>query len=191
VAIRYHLVERLSALHTFMVMKYRTIVWTLLFATAVAKGAELTPAADLAADAARSVRDQQPVVVMFSSDGCPYCRVVTRYLELLASDPLYSSRAQVRLVETGDSSRQMVDFTGRRLSHAGFARSQGVGLVPVVRFFGPGGERLAPDLVGLGVEDFYLTYLLDKVNAARAKLQPDARSANGASSGARPAYAGG
>jgi len=166
----------------------------LLLWTSFASAAQLTPATDLAADAARSVRERQPLVVMFSSDGCPYCQTVAGYLEALAHDPAYRGRAQVRLVETGDSSQELVDFDGQHLSHARFASSQGVGFVPVVRFFGPGGERLAPDLVGLGVEDFYLPYLLEKVDRARSKLQPVSRTPGDASAGSsagRPAYAGG
>lgn len=133
--------------------------------------AELPPAEDLAAAVADGARKQQPVVVMFSSENCPFCRAVAPYLEVLAKDPAYHGQAQVRLVETHNANRILIDFDGERRSHASFADQQGVGFVPIVRFFGPHGTRLAPDMVGLGLEDFYLSYLLESVGKARSKLK--------------------
>ncbi len=150
----------------------RHIVLALLSVLGFAVNAtELPPAEDLATAAAAGARKHQPVVVMFSSENCPYCRAVAPYLEVLAKDPAYDGQAQVRLVDTHAADRILVDFDGERRSHASFANQQGVGFVPIVRFFGPHGTRLAPDLVGLGLEDFYLPYLLESVEKARTKLK--------------------
>ena len=135
-----------------------------------ASASGLVPADDLAATVADGARKQQPLVVMFSSNNCPYCQAVAPYLKALAQDPVYRDQAQVRLVETHDADRTLIDFNGERRTHASFADRQGVGFVPIVRFFGPHGTQLAPDLVGLGLEDFYLPYLLENVQKARSKL---------------------
>lgn len=172
-----------------MKISYSAIVF-LLWSTA-GSTAGLTPATDLAADAERAARENQPLVVMFSSDACPYCQTVLRYLTPLAEDPKYRNRVPVRLVETHDGDRELVDFDGQRRSHAGFAHAQGVDFVPVVRFFGPKGVRLAPDLVGLGLEDFYLPYLLNRIDAARAKLRRVPDRANDVSNALPREYAGG
>lgn len=173
-----------------MNIRYATIAVLLCWAV-LGRAAELPPATDLAADVQRSVQDKQPLVVMFSSDGCPYCEAVSHYLAALVDNPAYQGRARVRLVETQDGDTELLDFAGQRRSHAAFADAQGVGFVPIVRFFGPKGERLAPDLVGLGLEDFYLPYLLENVDAARAKLQMLPGRASAGSSAAPPGYGGG
>lgn len=128
-------------------------------------------AENLAADAQVSVQARKPVVVMFRSEECPYCEIVLKhYLGPLAEDPDYRNRVQIRVVDVDGHDLQLTGFDGHRQSHADFAQAQGVTFVPTVRFFGPNGSKLAPDLVGLGLEDFYLWYLWDGIDAARDQL---------------------
>jgi hypothetical protein len=56
-----------------------------------------------------------------------------------------------------------------------FARDQGVRLVPHLRFVGPDGEPLAPDLIGLNPPDFYYGYLDGSIQQAFDRLRQPVR----------------
>jgi len=158
----------------------RIILFVVLaFLTAVVQAQELL-ARDLQKDAAVSARDQRPLVLMFRSENCPYCRIVSRYLLPLADDPEWRDKILLRVVDI-DSNQALVDVNGKQVTHSGFARAEGVAFVPVVRFAGPAGQRLAPDLVGLGLEDFYLSYLTAAIDKARDRLRVLRTTMNGAS----------
>lgn len=132
--------------------------------------AELLPVAqDLDSDAAEAAARRVPIIIMFSSDECPYCDLIARYyLGPLAVDPATAELAVIRMVK--DDATTIVDFAGARMSHAEFSSRQGVQLVPTLRFFSSAGERLVDDLVGVGVEDFYLAYLYQRLDQAHAAL---------------------
>ncbi len=130
----------------------------------------VSDAEDLAADGRRAATAKTPIVVMFSADHCPYCEVVRRdYIEPLPQHPQYGQRVIVRVV-TIDSDYRLIDFSGARTTHTHFAFEEGVSLVPTVRFYGVNGERLAADLVGALLPDFYLHYLEGAINKASGKL---------------------
>ena len=148
-------------------------VW-LVVALAVAMvgivDAQLLPVArDLDSDAEQATARGVPIVVMFSSDECPYCDLIARYyLAPLAADPATAGTAVIRMIK--DDATPLVDFTGKRTNHAEFSARQGVRLVPTLRFFSAAGERLAEDLVGVGLEDYYLAYLQQRLDQAQAAM---------------------
>lgn len=134
--------------------------------------AQLLPVArDLDSDAKQAGARGVPVVIMFSSDECPYCDLIARYyLGPLAADPASADTAVIRMVK--DDATPLVDFAGSRTNHAEFSARQGVRLVPTLRFFSGTGERLAEDLVGVGVEDYYLAYVQQRLDQAQAAMLP-------------------
>ncbi len=155
-------------------LTYLLILGLLLFQPALANG--VPDARDLAADGRRAVESKTPIVVMFSADHCPYCEQVRRdYIDPLPDHPAYGRRVIVRIVTT-DRDLTLRDFSGVETTHTRFAFDQGVSLVPTVRFFGVKGERLAPDLVGAMLPDFYLDYLEGAINQASRKLGQALRS---------------
>ena len=85
-------------------------------------------------------------------------------------DTAATPRIRVRVVEV-DGNAPLVGFDGRRTDHAAFARAQQVSLVPHLRFVGPDGKALAPDLIGISSRDFYGGYLEDAIRAASDRLQ--------------------
>lgn len=130
----------------------------------------VSDAQDLAADSRRAAESKTPIVVMFSADHCPYCELVRQdYIDPLPKHPQYGGRVMVRIVTT-DSDFTLTDFDGVATTHTHFAFDQGVSLVPTVRFYGVNGEKLAPDLVGALLPDFYLDYLEGAIKQAIRKL---------------------
>ncbi len=119
----------------------------------------------------------RPVVIMFSTPGCPYCRALrTEHLDAL-------ERAQERLgilyleldladarpftVELGARVPPVLDGLGNGRD---LARRLSVRLAPTVIFLGPEGE-IAERLVGYGARDFFAAYLDQRIADARQRLR--------------------
>jgi len=150
---------------------------TLLFAmTTPVSATGLPPARDLQADAETARNARLPVVLFFLSPTCPYCRQIEElYLPSLLEENARTPRFLIRTVEI-DSGESLKDFRGEPTTMRDFARSQGVRLVPHLRFVGPDGQSLAPDLIGLNPPDFYFGYLNDSIQQAYDRLRRTGRS---------------
>ncbi|WP_153146645.1 thioredoxin family protein [Dechloromonas sp. H13] len=137
---------------------------------ALAAGTDLPAAVDLRADADRAARAGAPLVVVFSRHDCKYCETVKRdYLKPLATQARYRDRVVVRQINQ-DSDAPLVDFRGETTTHARFAASEKIRLVPVVAFYGPQGRRLAEPIVGARLPDFYPSYLEEAVEKSALAL---------------------
>ncbi len=148
--------------------------WPLL--RAMAQDEPLLPlASDLRGLGATSRRTQQPIVLLFSTPGCPYCRDVRRnYLApmLAAGTPVAPAPLIQEVVIT--SSAALVDFDGRALTHAQFAERRGVSVSPVVMALDGRGQVIGEPLVGLDAAGFYNAYLEALLARARAQVRTPA-----------------
>lgn len=157
---------RLSRLPTLLFL-----VCTLLLGSCSQARDVLPPAVDLRADARTARVKRLPVVLFFHTTTCPYCREVEDlYLAPLQKENEKTPRFLLRVVEVGGR-QPLVAFDGTRMDQRAFAVSQGVTLVPHLRFLGPDGEALVPDLVGLTTRDFYGAYLENSIATAGEKLR--------------------
>jgi thiol-disulfide isomerase/thioredoxin len=125
------------------------------------------PAPDSWRDALRRAgTDGRPLVVLFSTPGCPWCRALRRdVLHHLAAEAQARGVRVLELDLTDD--RPFADGSGD--SPASVARSLGARVSPTVVFAGPGGE-LAERLVGYPSPDFYNAYLDERIAQARARI---------------------
>jgi len=131
----------------------------------------LTAARDLRADGAQARAQRLPIVLFFETADCAYCRQVEeQFLPELLRD---NARRPMFILRTIDihSSRPVTAFDGTGTDMRAFAARQQVRVVPHLRFVGPDGETLAPDLVGLSTPDFYAGYLEGAIRTARDKLR--------------------
>lgn len=136
-----------------------------------AHAGELPLATDLRAEAARAARQGGPLIVLFSRQDCRYCATVrNNYLIPLAGSPNFGSRIIVRQVDQ-DSDAPLIDFQGRKTSHAAFAARESIKLTPVVAFFDTEGRPLSAAIIGLRLTDFYQAYLEAAVEESFKKLQ--------------------
>lgn len=131
------------------------------------RAASLPRALDMKLALAAALERQQPLVVMISLDGCPYCRVVRdHYLAPMhEQDGLPVVQVDMR------SRRHLKDFDGQTVTHDEFVRARRVNVAPTVFFLGPKGEELAERLVGGSIPDFYGAYLDQRLAQARAQLR--------------------
>ncbi len=133
---------------------------------AVAAPAVLPVAVALQSELAQATKSGQPLVVMVSLEGCPFCRIVRdNYLGPLRE------RGELSVVQVNMRSKQRItDMRGNAMTHDELARAWGVKIAPTLLFFGRGGTEAAERLVGGSVPDFYGVYLEERVLAARASL---------------------
>ena len=144
-----------------------------LLASAYAAGETmLPPVADLQALAAESARSGAPVIVLFSTPGCPYCREVREnYLAPRLVEQRQRPVPQYLLREVDITSRRPIgQIEGRAVTEAQFAERNGVRLVPVLIAFDVQWRPLGPPLVGLDRAGFYESYLESLIgDAMRAR----------------------
>ncbi len=149
-------------------LRYLPMFWLLLLPAAQAAGG-LPPAGDLASDARLMRSRQLPLVLYFHTATCPYCR----RLEDLYLLPLLQRNAKapqfiLRGIEI-DRTHALRDFAGNRTNMRAFATAAHVSFVPTLRFVGPDGKPLVPDLVGLGSPDFFYGELEEAIRKAGEK----------------------
>lgn len=122
----------------------------LLGASGAAADTLLPAAHDLQRSTAQAAARGEPLVVMFSLPGCPWCERLRRSTyQWLVKDG--HAVVQVEMVD----SAALRDFDGRPTTGKALARRFDVKLAPTVLFFGPGGRELATRLVGAGQPEFY------------------------------------
>lgn len=143
----------------------------LLLGAVVSAGA--APAATL--PSAKSLRDEltlaqkggNPLVVLVSLDGCPFCKVAREhYLR-----PMQAQQGLPVVQIDMHSAATVLDFKGAVFTHDQLVQAWGVTLAPTVLFFGRGGAELAPRLVGIGSPDYYGAYLDQRLEQARAAIK--------------------
>lgn len=132
-----------------------------------AAAAELPPARSLGDELTTALAQGQPLVVMVSLDGCPYCKIARdHYLA-----PLRQQEG-LPVVQVDMRSRAPVlDFRGATVTQDDLVQRWKIRVAPTVLFFGRGGAEVAERLVGGYIPDFYGAYLDQRLAQARNTLR--------------------
>lgn len=132
-----------------------------------ARAAELPQARNLKDELAAALAKREPLVVMVSLEGCPFCKVArNNYLA-----PMHEQEGlHVAQVDMGSRDR-LVDFRGNLVTHGELVKAWKIRIAPTVLFFGRGGVEVAERLVGGYIPDFYGAYLDQRLEQARASLR--------------------
>lgn len=109
---------------------------------------------------------REPLVLLVSLPGCPYCELVRRNYLL----PQRAEGLPVWQIDVTDRRTPVLDFAGEPSTGAALARQWKATFTPTVLFFGARGQEAAPRLVGVAVPDFYGAYLQDAWAQARKNL---------------------
>ncbi len=125
-------------------------------------GLALPLSASLPDELAQALARHQPLVVMVSLRGCPFCEVVrNNYL-----GPMHEREGlPVVQVDMLDE-RPTRDTAGQPTTHGALVRAWGVKVAPTVLFIGAQGKEVAPRLAG-GPHDFYSASLDGRLEQAR------------------------
>ena len=125
---------------------------------------------DLQALGAEARARNLPILVMFSSEHCPYCMVVREeFLKPMLRSGDYTDR--VIIVEIESDETILTDFDGRPIEAIDLAQRYAATLSPTVVFLDSDGRELAPRLVGITTVDFYGGYLDEAINTALLHLR--------------------
>lgn len=136
-------------------------VWS---STAWAASATLPVPQSLAEELAKALKAGQPLVVMVSLEGCPFCRVARdHYL-----DPLRRQEGGYVVQIDMRTATSVRDFSGATTTHDALVRGWGVKIAPTILFFGAKGIEIAERLEGGTIPDFYGAYLEQRMQVARA-----------------------
>lgn len=112
-----------------------------------------------------ALRLAQPLVVMVSLHGCPFCRVVREHHLL----QLHQEGQPIVQVDMRSNAR-VLDFAGQSRTHDELVRVWKVAVAPTLLFFGKGAKEVAPRLQGASIPDFYGAFLEQRIHAARLDL---------------------
>jgi thioredoxin-related protein len=116
---------------------------------------------------AQALKASQPLVLMVSLDGCPFCKIAREnYLA-----PLVREQG-LRVVQINMQHKEAVkDVLGVNTTQEQLIAELGVTVAPTLIFYGPAGREIAERLVGIGSEDFYGAYLDQRVATARSVVR--------------------
>lgn len=120
----------------------------------------------LQSDLALALAHKQPLVVMASLHGCPFCKIVREHYLL----PLQQSGALVTQIHFL-SPEPLRDWNGAATTHGGMVRQLEIEVAPSVLFYGAGRGEVAERLIGSSIPDFYGAYLDERMKTARAAVQ--------------------
>jgi thioredoxin-related protein len=139
-------------------------------AAAAAEHEPLQPIDDLRALSAEVRRMRKPLLLFFSTPGCPYCLEVRR--SYLAPRVREDATAGVIIREIDITSRRAIaGIDGKPLTESDLARSYSVRMVPVVLLVDADLVALADPLIGLDRSGYYEAYLQAAIDAARSKVK--------------------
>ena len=126
----------------------------------------LPSSSDLQQDLAAALARREPLLVMATLHGCPFCRVVREHHLL----PLQRAGAWVTQIHFL-AREPLRDMAGAQTTHGALVRQLGIEVAPTVLFFGPGRREVAERLAGSSIPDFYAAYLEDRLAQARAAVR--------------------
>ena len=145
----------------------------LVFAQLNARDQRLPALVNLRETTARIARYRAPLLVLFSTPGCPYCHEVrTNYLAPRVAEQARELTPLLLVHETDITSTQIIiDLSGAPITESAFAARFNVRVVPVVALFDQRLQSLGEPLVGLDRSGFYEAYLSSAIDQARKRLR--------------------
>ncbi len=104
-----------------------------------------------------------PLLVMVSLEGCPFCRVARENYLIPMHD-----RQGLPVVQVDMRSKKLIkNFQGIMQTHDDWIRSMQVRVAPTILFFGRGGVELVERMSGGYIPDFYGAYLDERLRQAK------------------------
>lgn len=161
-------------------MRFSALILTWFFSVGgsfAASGDAIKYARDLSDDAHIMRSKGIPLLVVFTRPECSYCeRLMAEYLIPMQRNKSYQTRVLMRQIEVGGDD-QLVDFSGKTITHAQFAARHRASLTPTVKLFDAGGAELTGAIVGYTTPDLYGGYLDQAIDEAYSKSRQRSRSA--------------
>jgi thioredoxin-related protein len=140
--------------------------FTWLPQSASAAPAQLPAAVSLPNELKMAMRSQDPLIVMVSLAGCPFCKMAREsYLSPMQKQGFPIVQVDMR------SDRQVIGLQGQPQTHDQLVKQWRVSIAPTLIFFGPKGQEVAERMEGGYLPDFYGAYLEERIALARKALR--------------------
>ncbi|MDP4608262.1 MAG: thioredoxin fold domain-containing protein [Burkholderiaceae bacterium] len=125
-------------------------------------------ATSLPRQSALAQRNAQPLVVMTSLPGCPYCDLVRDH----HLGPMAAAKELVAIqLNITDSVNLIDDFDGVARTAKAISKRWDARFAPTLLFFNASGKEIAERIVGVAVPDFFGAYLEQRLDTARRTLK--------------------
>jgi thioredoxin-related protein len=137
------------------------------FAQKSIKTALLPWPADLRQAAQQAASRNQPLVLMVSLPGCPWCELLRRnYLSPMRGDGVAAYEFMVN-----ERAQQLTDFGGQRATPAAWSQAMNIKITPTLLFLDAQGREIAPRIEGVASADFIGAVLDERLSLAREAIK--------------------
>ncbi len=133
----------------------------------LAKDTALPVPASLPVAAQAAAAQGEPLVVLVTLSGCPYCELVRRNYLLPGRR---ESGLHAWQLDITDRATPLMGFDGKNTNAAAQIRAWKAEFTPTVLFLGRQGQELAERLTGVASPDFFGAYLEARLATARQAL---------------------
>lgn len=138
---------------------------------AQAQDVQLHTATDLESLGEQAQDQGVPILIMFSSDSCPYCTIMEEgYLLPMLRNDEYKNKVIIRKIMI-DSFDTLTDFNGNRIEAEDLPSRYRAWVTPTLVFLNSDGNEIAPKLVGIGTEGFFAGDIDNAIDVALTHLR--------------------
>ncbi len=132
---------------------------------------ELPVISDTRVTAQLSNNKQLPILIMFGTRGCPFCHLLKEdFLIPMIISGDYTDKVILRQLYIEDG-KDIIDFSGQKISAAAFAQRYGVRLFPTTVLVDHQGQPLVNNIVGVTTPSLFGGTLDDVIDEALSILR--------------------
>jgi len=126
---------------------------------------------NLAALGALSAEKGVPILLMFSTEHCSYCkRLEAEVLGPMRKAGIDPKRVILRKIMM-DEYDTLRDFNGRERNADSYGTARGVEIVPTLELVDATGKTLVPKIIGFQTPGFYSGYLEKAIEVSQSRLE--------------------
>jgi thioredoxin-related protein len=109
----------------------------------------------------------EPLVLMVSLPGCPWCELLRRnYLTPMRGEGVAAFEFMIN-----ERSQRITDFKGLQITPAAWSEAMKVKITPTLLFFNAQGNEIAPRIEGVASADFIGAILDERLAIARERIK--------------------
>ncbi len=132
---------------------------------------ELLSISDVRQEAKLSEQQRLPILIMFGTEDCPFCHLLKEdFLIPMIISGDYTDKVILRQFYVSDG-KDIIDFSGRRISAEAFAQRYKVRLFPTTVLVDHRGQPLVNNIVGVTTPSLFGGTLDDAIDEALAVLR--------------------